>query len=64
MNIKKAMKVLKAAERLKNYCGKRELCIGCMFYDESLTYTETCMLRRNNPEEYDLDKISRGFTIE
>lgn len=64
MNIKKAMKVLKAAERLKKYCGKRELCKGCIFYDESLTYTETCMLRRDNPEEYDLDKISRGLTIE
>lgn len=44
MNIEKAMKVLKAVERLKKYCSKREFCKDCMFYHESSIYTDCCMI--------------------
>lgn len=63
MNIKKAMKVFKAARRLKKYCTENTFCKGCMFYDENSMHTETCMIRRNNPDEYDLDKISKGVYL-
>lgn len=60
MNIKKAMKVLKAAERLKKYCSEHDTCKGCMFHNDNSRYIYACMIRRTNPEEYDMNKISRG----
>lgn len=64
MNIKKAMKVLKAAERLKKYCSKRELCKDCIFYCDNSVYSDCCMIRQKNPEEYDLEEITRGLVSE
>lgn len=62
MNTKKAMKVLKAAERLKKYCSKHEFCKDCAFYREYSFVSDCCMIRHKNPEEYDLDEISRGLS--
>lgn len=64
MTIKKAIKVMKAVKRLKKYCSECKYCKDCMFYDANSGYSEVCMLRRKNPEEYDLDEISRGLTDE
>lgn len=63
MNIEKAMKVLKAAERLKKYCSKR-VCKDCIFYCDSSVYSDCCMIRQKNPEEYDLEEITRGLVSE
>lgn len=60
MKIQKTIKAIKAAERLKKYCSKHEFCKDCMFYHENSVYTDCCMIRQKNPEEYDLDEISRG----
>lgn len=64
MNIEKAMKVLKAAERLKKYCSKREFCKDCIFYCDNSIYSNCCMIRQKNPEEYDLEEITRGLASE
>lgn len=64
MNIEKAMKVLKAVERLKKYCSKREFCKDCIFYCENSIYTDCCMIRNKNPEEYDLEEMARGLASE
>lgn len=64
MNIEKTLKAIKAAERLKKYCSKHEFCKDCVFYGESSRYTDCCMMRRKNPEEYDLEEITRGLASE
>ncbi len=68
MNIEKAMKVLKAAERLKKYCSNRKFCKDCIFYCDNVkpnsVYSDCCMIRQKNPEEYDLEEITRGLVSE
>lgn len=55
----KVIKVLKAMKRLKKYCSKHELCKDCVLYCESSRYTDCCMIRNKNPEEYDIETIIR-----
>lgn len=64
MKIDKTLKAIKAAEKLKKYCSKHECCKGCVFYCESPRYTDCCMIRNKNPEEYDVETILRGLTSE
>lgn len=64
MTIKKAMKVMKAAERLKKYCSEFETCKGCMFYVEDSRHIDSCIIRREHPERYDIEKILRGLFSE
>ena len=64
MNIEKAMKVLKAAERLKKYCSKREFCKDCIFYCNNSIYSDYCMISQKSPEEYDFEEIIRGLASE
>lgn len=61
MTIKKVIKAMKAAERLKRYCSKHKFCKGCVFYDEEVVPRDDCMIRNKYPEDYDLDKISMRF---
>lgn len=35
-----------------------------MFYCENSIYTDCCMIRNKNPEEYDLEEIIRGLASE
>lgn len=57
-------KVLKALECLKEYCSKREFCKDCIFYCDNSVYSDCCMIRQKNPEEYDLEEITRGLVSE
>lgn len=56
---RKAVKMLKTVKRLKRYCNKHELCKDCAFYCENSGYSDCCMIRNQNPEEYDLETIKR-----
>lgn len=57
----KIEKAIKAAKRIKKYCSERELCKDCVFYRENSRYTDCCIFRRKNPEEYDLDDIKGAY---
>ena len=61
MTIKKAMKIIKAAERLKKYCAKREECKGCIFFYDIAP--DCCMIRQTNPEEYDIKHMSKNLNV-
>ena len=56
----KTIKALKAAKRLKKYCTENTFCKSCIFYDKNSGYLDPCMIRRKNPDEYDLDEMTGG----
>lgn len=60
MKTEKTIKAIKAMKRLKKYCSKHELCKDCVFYCESPRYTDCCMIRNKNPEEYDIEINIKG----
>lgn len=42
---------LAAAEKLRSYCDQADACSRCIF-----SYGQ-CMLRRDNPDEWDLSRV-------